>query len=192
MHQHVSLRALFVGVALLVRLAAATDEGAAAFRGQAQPIWEHRAEGVGDLLPDFTWRGLDGSSGTLTALLSGGPAEGPLVLVLREPDCPLCKRYGPSLAALASAYSERANFAWLVVGEGLDEADAERATRDQGLQGPVLLDPDGDIAALLGAHTTTECFLIDRGRTLRYRGSTPARVRHDLDGLPARTHVRGA
>jgi len=155
-------------LALSVHEDGADEDSKGAFRETSVPIWDHREVGVGDLIPDVEFKTIEGQAGSLAELL----AEGPVVLVMRDPDCPLGKRYGPTLAALQERYDPAVvRFAWLVVGEGFDSEDAARGTHDIGLTGPVLLDPNGDVAAQLEIATTTEALLIDQGRTLRYRGA---------------------
>ena len=41
---------------------------------------------------------------------------------------------------------------------------------EQGFEGPVILDEDESLTRALGAHTTTDTFVLDSARTILYRG----------------------
>jgi mono/diheme cytochrome c family protein len=85
-------------------------------------------------------------------LLLPGPAMGPkgLVIAMRSGSCPVSGRYRPTLARLEEGYADKG-----VSFLSLDVSDPAA--------GPAL--------KALGATTTTEVFLLDRARTLRYRGA---------------------
>jgi mono/diheme cytochrome c family protein len=128
------------------------------------------AGSVGDLVPDFAFRGLDGQRGRLARLFDGGAAA--VAVVMRDGACPVAQRYGPALARLEATFAER-GVAFLYVNVNGSESVAEmRADADRfGLRGPYVRDPDWRVARVLQPATTTEAFVIDRSGTLRYRGA---------------------
>lgn len=117
-----------------------------------------------------------------------------LVLALFGPECPISNRFGPELARLEKEYAAH-DIAFLFVAVAADDSKAAIAAfvSKFHLQSPVLLDPEGNLARALGAKTTTETFLLDRTRTLVYRGAV-----NDQYGLgynreaPRQTYLRNA
>jgi peroxiredoxin len=125
---------------------------------------------LGERLPDLAFRTAAGE----VLRLSDVAGERGLVLALREPDCPLSKRYGPRLARLEGELCEL-GFGLLYV----ETVDAEAAARDAqrfGLTAPLAVDAGLDLARALQAQTTTEVFVLDAERTLAYRGMVDDRI----------------
>lgn len=143
------------------------DSPAGAFRQASEAIWDYRSVGVGSLLPDLELSLADGSSSRLSELV----APGLTVLVARDADCPLGRRMAPNLAELQAQFGNSVRFAWLLTQRDGGAEQATAAVQDQGLDGPVILDPALTVAAALGLTTSTEALVIDAGRTLRYRGA---------------------
>jgi thiol-disulfide isomerase/thioredoxin len=93
------------------------------------------------------------------------------VIALTSVTCPLCRKFGPTLARVESAFADRGVRFVFVNVSGIDSSDAMRKqVADLGFKGLYLNDRDGSIAAALGARTTTEVFVIDASNTLVYRG----------------------
>jgi hypothetical protein len=90
------------------------------------------------------------------------------VIALRDVDCPLSKRYAPRLAEMEPEL-EKLGFGVLYVGVQPRE-DCQRDVETYALKQSYAVDPDGSIASALSASTTTEVFVLDRARTLCYRG----------------------
>lgn len=96
----------------------------------------------------------------------------PVVVALTSTSCPLCKKYGPTLAQLEKDYAKK-GVKFLFIGAITSDSLAEaKSTRDRlGLQGPYLLDPNGSMLQQLNAKSTTEAFLLDRHLNVVYRGA---------------------
>jgi mono/diheme cytochrome c family protein len=131
----------------------------------AQPLeLGPHAERVGEWIPDLTFTDLDQSAGQLSEVVG----ERGLVIALRDTDCPLSKRYAPRLAQMEEELARR-GFGLLYVGVQPRE-DCARDVETYSLGARYAVDPDGDVARALAATTTTEVFVLDGARTVRYRG----------------------
>ena len=101
-----------------------------------------------------------------------GAGERGTVVVMTSVTCPLCRKFAPAIARAEETWSER-GFGFVHVGVG--GIDALAALREhagaQGLEGLVLSDTRGQIAAAFDVRTTTEVFVVDARGTLRYRGA---------------------
>jgi mono/diheme cytochrome c family protein len=127
-----------------------------------------RELGVGRYVPDASGAGLDG----MVRGWRAGRGERATVIALTSVTCPLCRKFGPSLARIEDAYRERGVRFVFVNVSGTDAPEAMRAqAKDLGLDGTYLDDRDGRIASALGAQTTTEVFVVDASNTLVYRGA---------------------
>ena len=126
-----------------------------------------RSMGIGRFVDDATGVELDETQRSWRA----GRGERLTVIALTSVTCPLCRKFGPALARIESAFSDRGvKFVYVNV-SGLDSTEAMRKqVADLGFKGLYLNDRDGAIAAALGARTTTEVFVVDAGNTLVYRG----------------------
>ncbi|HEX9794994.1 MAG TPA: redoxin family protein [Planctomycetota bacterium] len=151
----------------LAAAAPAQDESEAAWREAARVLPAPRALGVGDLVPDLELRGLDGSAWSLSALDAKA-----VVIAMRESSCPIAKRYGPRLARLEADYAARGvRFVFLNASANDDPAAMRADAGRFGLAGRYVADAGGALASRLGATSTTEVFVLDAARTMRYRGA---------------------
>ena len=95
-----------------------------------------------------------------------------LVVVIRDVYCPVSRRYGARLGRIEDEYRAK-GFGFLYV--NVNAADTPEVVRDEigayGFEAPYVLDPDAPIAHALEANTSTEVFVLDAARTLRYRGA---------------------
>jgi len=159
-----------------------------AYREAARAV-DHREYRVGELLPDVAFETIDGTSHSLSAYAGGTP----LVIAIRDVNCPLCKRYGPRLAAIEKEYEGTIRFLYINASE-IDSIDEMRAeVRDYGLQGAYVKDAGGSFARLLRAERTTDVFLLDRARTLRYRGAVDDQYGIGYQNAePAHTYLKDA
>lgn len=167
-----TLVATLILLALSASAAVANDDDstspkAARTTVTAERILDPTLWGVGTRLDDFAVADLDGRIRKLSDY--AGEA---VVLVLRDADCPLCKRYGPRLAEFEQEWRKK-GVRFLYV--NVQAADtAERMAEDRkthGLKGPYVADRDRGVQRVLRARTTTEVFVVDGARTLRYRGA---------------------
>lgn len=90
------------------------------------------------------------------------------LVAVRDPGCPVSRRYAPRLAGLQAG---GLNIVYLLSGgmatPGMAGTDRER----HGLRGAYLLDQDQSFSAWLGTRSTGDVFLFDRTGRLRYRGA---------------------
>lgn len=123
---------------------------------------------VGELIADASATLADGTTKRLSAC--AGPKG--LVIVARSEACPVGRKYGPSLAGIEKD-AKRLGFGVLYLNvAAADGADAvAAAAKSYALTAPYALDPQRVVARELRATSTTEVFVLDAARTLRYRGA---------------------
>ncbi|HEY4309281.1 MAG TPA: redoxin domain-containing protein [Pirellulales bacterium] len=94
-----------------------------------------------------------------------------VVLAFLGTECPLAKLYAPRLAELAKQYESR-GVAFVGIDANRQDAVTEIAAyaRHHGIEFPILKDLNQTIADRVGATRTPEIVVLDRGRTIRYRG----------------------
>ena len=131
-----------------------------------------RELGVGAYVPDVQATGLDG----IERGWRSGRGGKLTVIALTSTTCPLCKKFGPSLARIEQAYRDRGVKFVFVNVSGTDTLDEMRTQiSDMGWKGVYLNDrvekSTDAIASALRAQTTTEVFVVDAGNTLAYRGA---------------------
>jgi len=130
-----------------------------------QPIeLGHDAARVGEWIPDLGFTDVRGESSSLSTIMG----EHGLVIAMRDPDCPLCKKYSPRLARLEGELEEL-GFGLLFVGNHEQDL-AQQDVKTYSLKGHYAVDPESVIARELAAKTSTEVFVLDKRRTLVYRG----------------------
>ena len=139
------------------------DESAQRYQGKPR-ILGHDAPRLGQWIRDLPFSAADGRELRLSDVMG----KKGLVVVMRDSECPLCKRYGPRLAELEADWSDQGLGLLYVNINGEDDARAD--AKRHSLSGPHAIDASGDLAAELAASTTTETFILDAARTLRYRG----------------------
>ena len=127
---------------------------------------------VGDKVPDFSVRTLDGKSVQLSELQKDAmrTASGTVVLTFWCSTCHSCRDMEHLLAKLnkdcegqASVFALAANFDETAEGVSI-------FLKENGLTFPVVLDPSGSTADLFGVNKTTTTVVIDGNGVLRYCG----------------------
>lgn len=148
---------------------------------------DHRAYRIHDRIEDLAFTDLDGRDGRL----SDYREQAALVIVLRDVHCPIAKKLGPRLGLIEREFAER-SVAFLFINPTTVDTPAEmRAEAEQfGFTGRYAHDRTGSFARALKAEQSTDLFVLDAARTLRYRGavddqfgltgSRPAASRHFL------------
>jgi len=124
--------------------------------------------GVGRQIPDVSFTDIVGKQHRLSDFSS----RKAVVFAMTGTGCPLCLKYSPSLAAIERQYRDR-GVAFIFVNPNESES-AERlqdAVKTHGFGGPYVSDGSKTLPGVLGAETTTEVFVLDRARTLVYRGA---------------------
>lgn len=141
-------------------------------REEARVQYRPRELGVGLLLPEVHFEDLAGAEHCLGGD-SGSDCGGghkATVVALRDVGCPLTRKQGPALARLAGEYAERGvRFVTLNVNPADADAEIAKANADLGLES--VATRSEALAAALHPRTTTEVFVVDASRTLRFRGA---------------------
>lgn len=151
-------------VAMLLGAGGAWAEGVAEGVREGPIIVAPRDNGVGERIDDLTFTDLEGKPGKL----SDYAAKKAVVLCMTTASCPLAKKYGPTLAALEKQFAPQ-GVAFLAV--NVSTAESPEKMKQSGWSGRYVVDRDNRIAQALGATSTTEVFVLDRARTLVYRGA---------------------
>lgn len=93
------------------------------------------------------------------------------VVVFLGTECPLAKLYATRLNDFQREFGNRGvAFVGVDANEQDSLADIARFARERELTYPLLKDPDGTVAAALGAIRTPEVVVLDAARQVRYRG----------------------
>jgi hypothetical protein len=92
----------------------------------------------------------------------------PFIIAVRDPDCPVSRRYSPYLKKLQT---NGIDVIYLLSGQLVDKATAIRDSQRHGLDGPYILDADRKLSEWLGVRTSSEVYLFDEKAKLRYRGA---------------------
>jgi len=125
-------------------------------------------EGIGRFVSDVEFQDIAGKSHRLSEF-KDRPA---IVIAVTSTSCPLSKKYLPTLGQLEAQYHTRGvAFVYVNATETDKAADIQAAIKDNDLKGLYSHDGESRLLAELHAKTTTECFVLDRSRTLIYRGA---------------------
>jgi peroxiredoxin len=127
---------------------------------------------VGEKVPDFSVRPLDGKAVKLSELRKDErrTKKGVIVLTFWCSTCSSCRRVEHDLDKLARDYEGRAAVIALDANAGETAEKVAAFAKDKGLTVPIVLDPDGRTADLFGTEVTTTTVVIDGDGVLRYCG----------------------
>lgn len=132
----------------------------------AHPVDPGKA-GIGTRIPDLAVSPLNAKPAKLSQISEGKP----LVVILTDASCPLCVKYGPSLARLETEYRAK-GVRFLFLNPSEDTADEAREMINRlGWKSPYVLAGGRQAAAAFRPQTTTEAYILDGKLTLRYRGA---------------------
>ena len=124
--------------------------------------------GVGRMIADLQFTAIDAIEHRLSDF-ADAPAT---VIAMTGTRCPLCLKYSPSLAAIEEEYRDRGvRFVFVNPNKSEDLGRLHDAVMTHAFRGPYIRDEDRLIPFALGVKTTTEVFVLDRSRTLVYRGA---------------------
>ncbi|MCU0702956.1 MAG: redoxin family protein [Fimbriiglobus sp.] len=125
--------------------------------------------GVGRLAPDLTATTVDGAAFKLSDALKGKKAG---VVAVTSVTCPLSKKYLPTLAALEKEYAAKGVGFVVIDAVKTDKPEElKKLAANAGLTAALLHDADGTLCKHLGAASTTDVFVLDPARTVKYRGA---------------------
>jgi thiol-disulfide isomerase/thioredoxin len=146
-----------------------------------------RDNGVGIRVADLAFTDLDDKAGKLSDYKN----KKAVVICLTSASCPVARKYGPTLVELQKEFAGK-GVAFIAV--NVAEADSLEKSKDAaadmqkaGWTGRYVADPKQKIAGALSATSTTEIFVLDRARTLVYRGAIDDQYGLGFD-LPAPHH----
>ena len=169
------------GIAMIVILSIAFIVGAPALAHHA--IWtQNQPTGrghvkVGEKVPDFTIKTLDGKSIKLSELQKDDKKtkSGVVVLAFWCSTCHSCRHVEADVAKVAKEYAGKATVIALDANADDDANSVAAFLKKKGLDLPVVLDPSGQSADVLGVKVTTTTVVIDADGVLRYCGQFKAR-----------------
>jgi hypothetical protein len=146
--------------------------------------------GIGKLVPDLELQGIEGQNHRLY----GPVGRRGTVIVVRDPDCPVSRRYGPRISKLARQFSDDGyGFVFIYPNE---ELQTKQRTQDaERLGAPGLYVDRGSfaLADALGVKSTGDVFILDADHRLRYRGAVDDQygLGYTRD-LPSQHYLRNA
>jgi len=124
--------------------------------------------GVGRLLPDLALTDVDGNSQKLSDLKD----RSTVVVAIASTDCPISRKFAPTLARLEKTYREKGVlFVHVNPSSSVSAEDVKKSIKTHGFAGPYICDRDAAVAHALGATHTTDVFVLDARRTIVYRGA---------------------
>lgn len=127
---------------------------------------------IGDKVPDFAVRTLDGESAKLSELQKDETRtkKGVVVLSFWCTTCHSCRDVEELLAKLSKDHAGQAAVIALDANVGDTAERVSAFVKKNGLELPVVLDPNADTADLFGVRRTTTTVVIDGNGVLRYCG----------------------
>jgi peroxiredoxin/mono/diheme cytochrome c family protein len=142
------------------------------------PLAQADPGGAAPAVDDFSLQDPRGAKVTLRSYTD----RGPVVLVFLGADCPISRRYIPTLQNLHAQY-QPAGVEFIGVNSNSQDSDAEvvRFATDFQIPFPVVKDPGAAVAAALGVDRTPTAVLIDKNRRRRYRGRIDNQYELDFD-----------
>lgn len=125
---------------------------------------EHR---IGTEVGDLELTGIDGKQHRLYETES----EHGTVVIVRDPECPVSKRYGPRIKRMATQYEGAFRFVFIYPNVDLTAEQRAEDARMLGVQGIYAQRGSFALAEALGVNSTGDVFVLDDQHRLRYRGA---------------------
>lgn len=168
------MKSLPVTLSLIICLCLGGAASVSAEAVRVSPIVVNKDEAanlrVGQMLEGLSFMDADGERQALTMI--GGAA---MVIVVRDLDCPVSRKYAPRLKTLQDHFAglggDGVSFLYLFPGQAHSVDEMRQDMAEHGHRGLLARDPDGTLARALRLRTTSEVLVLDRARTLRYRGA---------------------
>ena len=158
----------------LLPLAGAESEKISPPANRVPAVWlsprilDSAEAGIGKLVPDLELQSIEGQSHRLY-----GPAgRRGTVIVVRDPGCPVSRRYGPRISKMARLFgADGYGFVFIYPNEELQ--NKQRTEDAKHLDAPGLYVDRGSfaLADALGVKSTGDVFVLDAEHRLRYRGA---------------------
>lgn len=151
---YVTKRRVGLGLALVVVLCASPARGTPEDR-------------VGETMKDVSLKSLDGNSVNLFDYHT----DKVLVVAYTGKGCPIAGRYAPRLQEIADKFAEKGvKFVGINANPQDTPSDIAKEIAELGIKFPVLKDDEHSLTEQLDAKTTTEVFVVDAEKVIRYRG----------------------
>ncbi len=132
-----------------------------------QPLSASPVNRIGEILKDASLQDLQGQAINLLSFHT----DDVLVITYTGVGCPIAGRYAPRLETLSQKYKAKGvRFVGINANPHDSLQDVAEDIKELGITFPMLKDDSQTLTAQLDAKTTTEVFVIDRTRTIRYRG----------------------
>jgi peroxiredoxin/mono/diheme cytochrome c family protein len=153
-------------VLLLAGVAAAVTVGALT-RLNAAPAAPKPEAAIGAKLQGFKLKDTAGKQRTLVEFAG----KKTVVLVFMGTSCPISNAYTEPLSRLSADYAQKGvQVLGVNANPGEDMSSVAQHAKEYRLSFPVLKDADQSLANKLAVRVTPEAFVLDAGRTVRYRG----------------------
>ncbi len=123
--------------------------------------------GIGAKVTSFKLRDYRGAERSLDEFASNKA----IVLAFVSCECPVARQYGPRLASLAKEYESK-GVAFVAIDPNQQDSpsDIAKYSKEAKIGFPILKDVNNVLADQLGVQRTTEVFVLDPDRVIRYRG----------------------
>ncbi len=135
---------------------------AVAFAQRAEPL------PIGSPAPDLDLNDANGNPHSLRGYAKAGK---PVAVIFWSYRCPICRAYAERLRTLQADFADRLQVLAVDSNDGETPDGARDEALHQGLDFPILFDPDGRAADRFGAEVTPQAFLVAADGTLVYRGA---------------------
>jgi len=153
-------------LAAAIVTATRAQDGVLAQAEFAAPL-EAATHGIGAVVPDLRFVDIDGKPGRLSDFKD----RSALVIVIRDVGCPVSKKYGLRTAEIErEAAALGAAFLYLNPTPNDDADECREEMAKYGFTGRYAIETEGRFGWHLKVKTTCEVFVLDRTRTLRFRG----------------------
>ena len=124
--------------------------------------------GIGKQIPQLPFQDINGQTHSLADFAD----RKAIVFAMTGTGCPLCLKYAPTLASIEKQYRSRGvEFIYINPNQSEQKKELIGAIETHGFQGPYVQDGEKELPLALNAKTTTEVFVLDRARTLVFRGA---------------------
>src|SRR5712691_4884286 len=125
-----------------------------------------RDNGVGERVSDLSFVDLAGKAGRLSDYRD----QKSLVICMTSASCPVARKYGPTLVELRQRFASQ-GVEFLLINAAPADPPEKINEAAAAWGGRYVIDRDLRLAGALGATSTTEVFVLDRARTMIYRGA---------------------
>lgn len=130
----------------------------------------HPSRAADRILADFNWQDLNGAPYSLNEVLEDEGTRA-VVFAFSGIGCPLVNLYAPKLERISNDYAHQGvRFFWVNSNSQDTVEELGEEVEKFGISFPAVKDEGNKIADLLGAERTTEVFVIDKQRAIRYQG----------------------